>query len=166
MREMEGEAPSEPVSSEYASRRRPVHVPISPTGRCVIAFITACTDKRQPWLATDACHDVLTNVWLNSKAWLVGRYVILPDHLHLFASPGDLDVPLENWVKYWKWQFTWVHQKPEHRWQAGHWDRFLRLGESYEQKWEYVRNNPVRHGLVECPDDWPFQGELYDLRLD
>jgi hypothetical protein len=27
-------------------------------------------------------------------------------------------------------------------------------------KWLYVRNNPVRHGLVEHPDDWPFQGVM------
>jgi putative transposase len=40
------------------------------------------------------------------------------------------------------------------------WDRQLRTGESYAQKWEYVRNNPVRKGLVAAADDWPYQGEL------
>ena len=27
----------------------------------------------------------------------------------------------------------------------------------------YVRQNPVRHGLVNDPEDWPFQGELHLL---
>ena len=45
-------------------------------------------------------------------------------------------------------------------WQRDCWDRQLRTGESYTQKWEYVRNNPVRKGLVACADDWPYQGEL------
>ena len=40
------------------------------------------------------------------------------------------------------------------------WDRQLRTGESYKQKWEYVRNNPVRKGLVANADEWPYQGEL------
>ena len=45
-------------------------------------------------------------------------------------------------------------------WQRDCWDRQLRTGESYTQKWEYVRNNPVRKGLVANADDWPYQGEL------
>ena len=32
-------------------------------------------------------------------------------------------------------------------------------------KWLYVRNNPVRHGLVKDPDDWPFQSVMNDLGL-
>ena len=40
------------------------------------------------------------------------------------------------------------------------WDRQLRTGESYAQKWMYVRNNPVRKGLVANADDWPYQGRM------
>ncbi|MFB3881745.1 MAG: hypothetical protein ACE149_10800 [Armatimonadota bacterium] len=39
----------------------------------------------------------------------------------------------------------------------------LRSGESYGQKWEYVRMNPVRAGLVANPDDWPYQGEIVQI---
>jgi hypothetical protein len=39
----------------------------------------------------------------------------------------------------------------------------LRSGESYSQKWDYVRENPVRGGLVERAEDWPFAGEIHDL---
>jgi putative transposase len=35
----------------------------------------------------------------------------------------------------------------------------------YDKKWEYVRQNPVRAGLVAEPDDWPHRGELQTLRL-
>ena len=40
------------------------------------------------------------------------------------------------------------------------WDRQLRRAESYEEKWQYVKNNPVRHGYVSRVEDWPYQGEL------
>ena len=40
------------------------------------------------------------------------------------------------------------------------WDTQLRKGDSYAVKWEYVRNNPVRRGLVDNVDAWPYQGEM------
>jgi putative transposase len=45
-------------------------------------------------------------------------------------------------------------------WQPGFFDHALRNDESYIQKWEYVRENPVRGGLVSLADDWPYQGEF------
>ena len=33
----------------------------------------------------------------------------------------------------------------------------LRNDESYGEKWEYVRENPLRAGLVSRADDWPYQ---------
>jgi hypothetical protein len=40
----------------------------------------------------------------------------------------------------------------------------MRSSESYAERWEYVRCNPVRAGLVSKPDDWPYQGEIHILR--
>jgi len=36
----------------------------------------------------------------------------------------------------------------------------LRRGQSYDEKWDYVVDNPLRAGLVERAQDWPYQGEL------
>jgi REP-associated tyrosine transposase len=84
----------------------------------------------------------------------------MPDHLHLFAAPANQDFPFDAWVRYWKSQFTKNAGHAEWRWQSGHWDTRLRRSESYAEKWDYVRNNPVRAGLVKHADDWPYQGEL------
>ena len=51
-------------------------------------------------------------------------------------------------------------------WQEEFFDHLLRSGESYESKWEYVRDNPVRAGLVKCASEWRFQGELNKLQMD
>jgi putative transposase len=51
-------------------------------------------------------------------------------------------------------------------WQPEFFDRVLRSSESYEEKWEYVRDNSVRAGLVEMADQWKYQGELTLLRYD
>jgi REP element-mobilizing transposase RayT len=55
-------------------------------------------------------------------------------------------------------------QWPETLWQRDCWDTQLRRGESYRAKWEYVLDNPVRAGLCESPDEWPYLGEMNVLQ--
>ena len=50
-------------------------------------------------------------------------------------------------------------------WQEEFFDHVLRSNESYSQKWEYVKENPVRAGFVKNSEEWPFQGEIEPLRL-
>jgi len=145
------------------SRKRPAHGVLIQGNNPVIVFLTVCTKHRVPWLADDGVHALLRTIWTECSAWLVGRYMIMPDHIHLFVAPGSIELPFDHWVRYWKSQFVKKHGVPNHRWQTGHWDRRLRRSESYSDKWEYVRANPVRHGLVQRPDDWPFQGEIHVL---
>jgi REP-associated tyrosine transposase len=92
--------------------------------------------------------------------------VILPDHVHLFCAPNVIDAPpLERWMRYWKSLVTKsLGARSETVWQRHHWDRQLRRGESYDNKWEYVRSNPVRHGLIAEAGAWSYQGQLNELR--
>ena len=107
-------------------------------------------------------HARVRDAWQNATTWVVGRYVIMPDHLHLFCAPGVIPPePLQSWVSYWKRQITFAAGGSF--WQKNYWDTQLRRHESYAAKWEYVRNNPVRAGLVAKPEDWPYQGELNAL---
>ena len=50
-------------------------------------------------------------------------------------------------------------------WQEEFFDHVLRSDETYSQKWDYVRENPVRAGLVARVEDWPWQGEIDSLIL-
>jgi len=146
-----------------ARRKHPAHGVLFTPNVPTIIFLTVATKDRKPWLASTEVHDLLRAVWTESRAWLVGRYVVMPDHIHLFAAPGSTDVPFDNWVRYWKSQFTKRHRVRSHRWHTDHWDTRLRRHESYAGKWEYVRDNPVRKGLVERAEDWPYQGEIHVL---
>ncbi len=152
------------LAADSPDRSRPVHQPVYETdNQSVLVFVTVCTKDRRPLLATPRMHQSLLTVWANASHWLVGRYVIMPDHLHLFCSPGVLPAePLKPWVSYWKRLVTQTHG--EQIWQRDFWDTQLRRHESYTAKWDYVRNNPVRAGLVTRTEDWPYQGELGILR--
>jgi len=50
---------------------------------------------------------LLLDCWRKANHWLVGRYVIMPDHLHLFCAPAKLPVtPLKQWVRFWRAEAT------------------------------------------------------------
>jgi putative transposase len=89
----------------------------------------------------------------------VGRYVIMPDHVHLFVS-GSQDFLLTQWVRLLKRNLSKVILSPQPHWQKGFFDHLIRHRESYSEKWEYVRQNPVRAGLVARYEDWRWQGEF------
>jgi putative transposase len=89
--------------------------------------------------------------------WRVLAAVLMPDHLHAFAEPtGDRSAKPGNFSGALK---RWMRQelKPPWNWQLGSFDRLLRFDESLHEKWLYVRENPVRAGLVEHWKDWPYQ---------
>ncbi len=145
-------------------RRHPAKgVLISPSEPTIV-FLTVCTEKRYPWLACDAAHALLLNAWLAADRWRVGRYVIMPDHVHLFCSPAGIDARFEPWVRFWKSHVSRHSPDPHWRWQIDCWDTRLRQQESYSAKWEYVRENPVRAGLASTQDAWPYQGVIHELR--
>jgi putative transposase len=167
-RPREGEASAEPQAESMQQpqlpvRKRPAHGVELREGPATVVFVTVCTEKRKPWLANAQVHELLQKIWREATAWLVGKYMIMPDHLHLFAGLNNDRIPLDNWVKYWKSQFTKRHQQPEYRWQADHWDTRMRTQEQYVEKMDYVMLNPERKGLVARSEDWPYQGEIYDL---
>jgi putative transposase len=51
-------------------------------------------------------------------------------------------------------------------WQPEFFDHVLRSSDSYEEKWDYVRNNPIRAGLTESANEWKYQGEVTQNRYE
>ena len=179
--------------------------------RSIMLYVTVVTEKRSPILANKAVFDCILAAWKAATDWLVGWYVIMPDHIHFFCAPATYPPPnFHRWMAYWKSLATKAYWRtaggsrsctteagrtrgsaslpcgtertrgsaflpcgtaenaqervPPVRnpplFQRDCWDRQLRTGEIYTQKWEYVRNNPVRKGLVANADDWPYQGRM------
>jgi REP element-mobilizing transposase RayT len=93
----------------------------------------------------------------------------MPDHVHLFVAFPTEGLTLQKWIQalrsvVGKQLLELGFYKPH--WQEGFFDHLLRSGESYSQKWEYVRMNPVRAGLSKTPEEWPYQGEIVSLQFD
>ena len=133
--------------------------------RAPLYFVTFCTHERQRFLAKDEVHTAF--VLFAERAEYnfdvaVGRYVIMPDHVHLFVR-GDYNFRLGPWIGALKQALAksaTLSRAKGQIWEEGFFDHVLRSNESYSQKWNYVRENPVRAGLVKSAADWPYQGEI------
>lgn len=97
--------------------------------------------------------------------------VLLPDHLHTIWSlpSGDTEYPLR-----WAWlkkEFTkrYLAQAGEEQarsasrrrnrrrgvWQRRYWEHTIQEERDFESLFDYVHWNPVKHGYVKSPADWP-----------
>jgi len=68
-------------------------------------FVTACTHRRRPILAATVVTAILTGEWRTAEerhGWLVGRYVIMPDHVHFFCAAEHNAKSLSVFVGAWK----------------------------------------------------------------
>ena len=132
-------------------------------------FIATCVAKRRALLATESVHLALREEWhgLHERhGWAVGRYVLMPDHVHFFMTPllGDAK-PLATTVGKWK-EWTAKRVLPligasSPLRQPEFFDHILRSDESRSEKWTFVWSNPVRAGLVARAEDWPFAGSIH-----
>jgi putative transposase len=104
--------------------------------------------------------------------WTTVATVLIPDHLHsLWSLPcGDAD-----YSKRWKkikaefvsaWLQTGGHElsvtAPQKRkgnrgiWQKRFWEHTVRSEDEMDLYVDYIHYNPVKHGLVRRPLDWPW----------
>jgi putative transposase len=152
------------LRDDQPRRKKPAHFPTVESGfRSIIIFLTVCTKGRRPLLANNVAANLIVEAWRSADFWCVGRYVILPEHIHLFCAPNTFPPqPLKGWISFWRNHVTrsWSNREQVPIWQREYWDRQLRRGESYAEKWDYVENNPVRHGYVAHAEEWPYRGEL------
>ena|ERR1043166_2761006 len=138
--------------------------------RYPIYFVTASTHARRQLLADPIIHSRFIEFAEQGEdrgAW-VGDFVLMPDHLHLFVAVDDTRISLSSWVKSLKNALSKALRDngvTSPHWQKGFFDHVLRSGESYSGKWEYVRQNPVRAGLVQDADVWNFTGRVFPLEF-
>jgi REP element-mobilizing transposase RayT len=98
--------------------------------------------------------------------------VIMPDHVHLLLRPlrdeGGWPIPLVDILQCLKGATAHRINKLLHTsgpvWEEESFDHVLRSDESLKEKAEYIRQNPVRGGLVSLPDDyrWLWVEERFD----
>lgn len=123
----------------------------------VVYFITFCVADRAKVLDNELAFRAFTSAVSKLRGWFVIAAIIMPDHVHLLVAPqedrdakvGDLVAALKRWMR--------KELNARWQWQAGSFDRLLRREESAHEKWLYIEENPVRAGLVQRAQDWPYR---------
>lgn len=84
--------------------------------------------------------------------WNPELVMFMPDHLHAIIKfqPG---FPMKKTTQSWK---RFASGSLGIAWQRDFFDHRLRHFGSYNEKWRYILNNPVRAGLAEKVEDWPY----------
>src|SRR5207253_9637740 len=130
-----------------------------------VFFVTFCTRRRRKLLATKSVNAAFVEFGIRAHAEqnvAVGRYVIMPDHLHLFVCGAD-DFQLGGWIGMLKQHLGTVMGQAETArasWRRGCLDQLLRCADSYGQKWNYVGENHFREGLVLEAEDLRYAWEV------
>jgi putative transposase len=102
--------------------------------------------------------DVLRSYMAEHK-FRVHDFVVMPDHVHLLLSV-DADITIERAMQYIKGGFSYrLNKEFGHAgevWQRGFSE--VRIGDesSFRQHRQYIAENPVKAGLVDSPEKFPY----------
>lgn len=146
-------------------------------------FFTLVTAGRAPLLCTDNGRVCLRRAIQGARVrwpFHTAAIVLLPDHLHsVWTLPaGDSRFSLRwAWIKK-EFRKGWIgtggaeqevspsKERDGRRgvWQRRFWEHRLRDETDFERHCDYIHYNPVKHGLVSCPGEWPFSTFLRFVR--
>lgn len=135
-------------------------------------FFTVVTHERQPILnrpdALDALRDAIRSV-KKAKPFELDAIVILPDHLHAIWTLPENDAEFSARWGMIKRQVSkampssdrsltssWRKRRELGLWQRRFWEHLIRDEEDYARHMDYIHYNPVKHGYVGRPGDWPY----------
>lgn len=142
-------------------RRKNIRLPAEAYRQSGQVFsITICTAGRRKFFLDPAPADATvgslrTGSFADGAAVLA--YCLMPDHLHLLIEVrnGDLVKLIGNWKRFTA-NILRKHGIEGPVWQRGFFDHALRKDEDLRVVAEYILANPVRSGLVERTEDYPY----------
>ena len=145
--------------SKYLRPRRPgasVFFTLALADRGAKTLVERVTDLRQA-----------VGVTMAERPFQIDAWVVLPDHMHcVWTLPeGDADYSV-RWSII-KARFSrampHVHRRKSHElrrehgiWQRRFWEHHIRDDTAFAACIRYCWTNPVKHGFVEHPKEWPY----------
>jgi len=139
-------------------------------------FFTVVTFRRRPILTCDAMRQSLREAVIETRKshpFRIDAWVLLPDHLHcIWTLPSGDNRFSARWSLIKRYVsrgsgslFTFgAESLPSSRrsrnesgiWQRRFWEHAIRDQADFNRHVDYIHWNPVKHGLVQRPIDWPW----------
>lgn len=140
-------------------------------------FTVTLRDRRSHMLIehVDRLRDAFKDVQ-RAMPFRVDAIVVLPDHLHTVWTLPEEDDDFAGCWKRLKSHFTRVlircgvvidrdHRGEYNLWQRRYWEHPITDAQDLQRHVDYIHYNPVKHGLVSCPVDWPYSSFHRYVRL-
>jgi len=141
-------------------------------------FVTTSCYRRQPFLGTAHGRDLFLNVLERMRRryrFVVLGYVVMPEHVHLLLSEPQRD-SLSTVLQALKLGYSrrilangrtpqprGLRHAPRRLWQARFYDFNVWTERKRIEKLRYMHRNPVKRGLVESPEQWPWSSFRFYL---
>ena len=137
-------------------------------------FFTLVTFARQPILCLEESRRLLRQAIDGVRQvhpFAVEAWVLLPEHMHcIWRLPEEDRDYSRRWgliksaftkgVKGWLTTPAANASRHKHRegtvWQRRFWEHMIRDDRDLARHCDYIHYNPVKHGLVVAPREWPF----------
>jgi REP element-mobilizing transposase RayT len=91
-------------------------------------------------------------------------WVVMPNHVHVLIEIIEgypLDRIIHSWKSYTANEANKILNREGRFWYPDYYDRFIRDERHFYNAVRYIHENPVKAGLVENPEDWPFSSARY-----
>jgi putative transposase len=150
----------QPVHAFQISRRNLPHW--QEPGR--VYFITwRCQKSRSLSLEERTITLDAIRYWDTVK-WTVYAAVVLPDHVHVLAQPlpkqeegvFNLTEILHSVKSFSSQKINQQRREQGSLWQTESYDRIVRDEAEFLEKWQYIRNNPIKIDLAQSPEEYPW----------
>lgn len=125
-------------------------------------FITTRVDSKvgKPFQNSHIASLMVSSLYREDKQkYMLHAYVVMPDHLHLIIKPlseNTLAQIMQNLKGSTAYAINKLLNRTGKFWQSENFDHLIRDAIGLREKWEYVKENPVKAGLVKKAEDYPF----------
>ena len=128
-------------------------------------FFTVVTYNRRPLLCEEYALNRLKAAFgyvKKSHPYQMEALVVLPDHLHcIWRLPEDDADFATRWNRFKRYfsigiQGSLNQRREKSIWQHRFWERLIRNDADLHRRLDYIHYNPVKHGYVKNPYDWPY----------
>lgn len=105
--------------------------------------------------------DVITEAETRQMCQL-GAFVVMSNHVHLLLRPSVAARRLTQWIKgVSALRANRMLDRTGQFWQHESYDHCVRSGVEHRRICDYIEQNPVKAGLVECGQDWAWSSASF-----
>ncbi len=123
------------------------------------------------YLGDPRCAEIVQNavLFFEGERYDLHAWCVMPNHVHTLFTPHtgwEWSQIAGSWRSYSAKECNKILERTGQFWQRDPFDRFMRDQKHFEKTIRYIENNPVKAGLCEKPEDWPWSSASWRKKLE